>query len=148
MSPAVCRVETNMVEGLNTELQQFSDLRDSTSIKSAAVTVDSNSQTDSSVKNKQKKTLPNCHFLSLTDATYTQVLSLRIISMCCFIALATQQVFYLRQFLKKKEVDWVKKFIKHNLRNILWSSSLKLCLYSFLGLFQKDFRDKLTNSSI
>lgn len=55
MSPAVCRVETNMVEGLNTELQQFSDLRDSTSIKSAAVTVDSNSQTDSSVKNKQKK---------------------------------------------------------------------------------------------
>lgn len=44
-----------MVEGLNTELQQFSDLRDSTSIKSAAVTVDSNSQTDSSVKNKQKK---------------------------------------------------------------------------------------------
>lgn len=93
-----------MVEGLNTELQQLSDLRDSTSIKSAAVTVDSNSQTDSSVKNKQKKK-PNCHFLSLTDATYTQVLSLRIISMCCFIALATQQVFYLRQFLKKKEVD-------------------------------------------
>lgn len=52
-----------MVEGLNTELQQLSDLRDSTSIKSAAVTVDSNSQTDSSVKNKHKKNPTAISFL-------------------------------------------------------------------------------------